>query len=271
MGKYRLAGVKEAPVFHPSAAEFEDPYRYIASIRDEAEAFGLCRIVPPAGWRVPFDQDTSAFAFKTRIQTVNELQLRLKKGKNRSFRTEYADFMQSRGQSVTRWPVFGGKKLDLQALYDTVTSRGGFEAACKGKQWRDVARAMDVPASATSAALVLRQLYEKWLLRFEQHKASTESGSPNGKGKDAAGAKKERESAKEREKRERAEAAAVAAAAQEPPTAGEEDLLEALFELGNVAPKRPKLEMVRVARGIARTPRARFSFSAPRVRVRRAI
>ena len=166
MGKYRLAGVKEAPVFHPSAAEFEDPYRYIASIRDEAEAFGLCRIVPHAGWRVPFDQDTSAFAFKTRIQTVNELQLRLKKGKNRSFRTEYADFMQSRGQSVTRWPVFGGKKLDLQALYDTVTSRGGFEAACKGKQWRDVARAMDVPASATSAALVLRQLYEKWLLRF---------------------------------------------------------------------------------------------------------
>ena len=83
--KYRLAAVKEAPVYHPTPDEFSDPLRYIASIRAEAEAFGLCRIVPPAGWSVPFNQDTATFSFKTRIQTVNELQLRLKKGKNRSF------------------------------------------------------------------------------------------------------------------------------------------------------------------------------------------
>ena len=35
--KYRMAAVKEAPVFHPSAEEFADPLRYIASIRAEAE------------------------------------------------------------------------------------------------------------------------------------------------------------------------------------------------------------------------------------------
>ena len=28
--KYRMAAVKEAPVFHPSAEEFADPLRYIA-------------------------------------------------------------------------------------------------------------------------------------------------------------------------------------------------------------------------------------------------
>ena len=179
--KYRLSALKEAPVYHPTEDEFADPLRYIASIRAEAEEFGICRIVPPSSFKVPFNQDAASFAFKTRVQTVNELQLRLKKGKNRSFRTEYADFMQSRGQSVTRWPVFGGKKLDLQALYDNVTQRGGFDAVCRAKGWRDMARVMDTPATVTSAAMALRALYQKWLLDFEQHKARQENLSPAGK------------------------------------------------------------------------------------------
>ena len=125
-------------MFHPTPEEFEDPIRYVASIRAEAEPYGLCRIVPPAGWEVPFHQDPATFSFKTRIQTVNELQLRLKKGKHRGFRAEYADFMQTQGQSVTRSPVFAGRKLDLQSLYDCVASGGGFDAACSGKRWRDM-------------------------------------------------------------------------------------------------------------------------------------
>jgi|AntAceMinimDraft_1070359.scaffolds.fasta_scaffold09792_2 hypothetical protein len=253
--KYRLAAVKEAPVYHPTAEEFADPLRYIASIRVEAEEFGFCRIVPPTShWRVPFNQDPATFSFKTRVQTVNELQLRLKKGKNRNFRTEYADFMQSEGQSVTRWPVFGGKKLDLQALYDNVTSRGGFDTACRSKQWRDIARVLDTPATVTSASFALRQLYQKWLLAFETHKRLQEPLSPAGKAKEAAASKKERESrdrdAREREKSEAAAARDKAAAAEKQASVKEEDLLEALFELGNVAeptPKRLKLEMVRRA------------------------
>ena len=142
--KYRLSALKEAPVYHPTEDEFADPLRYIASIRAEAEEFGICRIVPPSSFKVPFNQDAASFAFKTRVQTVNELQLRLKKGKNRSFRTEYADFMQSRGQSVTRWPVYGGKKLDLQALYDNVTQRGGFDAVCRAKRYSGHFRRVEV-------------------------------------------------------------------------------------------------------------------------------
>ena len=240
--KYRLSALKEAPVYHPTEDEFADPLRYIASIRAEAEEFGICRIVPPSSFKVPFNQDAASFAFKTRVQTVNELQLRLKKGKNRSFRTEYADFMQSRGQSVTRWPVFGGKKLDLQALYDNVTQRGGFDAVCRAKGWRDMARVMDTPATVTSAAMALRALYQKWLLDFEQHKARQENLSPAGKAKEAAQTKKEQErlarEEKSKELKDRARRDSIGV---------EEDLIEALFELGNAAapPPRAKLEMVR--------------------------
>ena len=233
--KYRLSAVKEAPVYHPTEDEFADPLRYIASIRAEAEEFGICRIVPPSSFKVPFNQDAASFSFKTRVQTVNELQLRLKKGKNRSFRTEYADFMQSRGQSVTRWPVFGGKKLDLQALYDNVTQRGGFDAVCRAKGWRDMARVMDTPATVTSAAMALRALYQKWLLDFEQHKARQENLSPAGKAKEAAQTKKEQErlarEEKSKELKDRARRDSIGV---------EEDLIEALFELGNAAAPPPR-------------------------------
>jgi histone demethylase JARID1 len=150
--------------------------------------------------------------------------------------------MQSRGQSVTRWPVFGGKKLDLQALYDNVTQRGGFDAVCRAKGWRDMARVMDTPATVTSAAMALRALYQKWLLDFEQHKARQENLSPAGKAKEAAQTKKEQErlarEEKSKELKDRARRDSIGV---------EEDLIEALFELGNAAapPPRAKLEMVR--------------------------
>ena len=43
--------IDEAPVFTPTAEEFANPMAYIASIRVEAQEFGACKIIPPAGWR----------------------------------------------------------------------------------------------------------------------------------------------------------------------------------------------------------------------------
>jgi hypothetical protein len=34
--------LQEAPTFHPTAAEFENPMEYIMSIRETAERFGVC-------------------------------------------------------------------------------------------------------------------------------------------------------------------------------------------------------------------------------------
>jgi len=43
--------IDEAPVFTPTAEEFADPMAYIASIRVQAQEYGACKIIPPAGWR----------------------------------------------------------------------------------------------------------------------------------------------------------------------------------------------------------------------------
>lgn len=37
----------EAPVFHPSEEEFNDPLEYINKIRKYAEESGICKIKPP--------------------------------------------------------------------------------------------------------------------------------------------------------------------------------------------------------------------------------
>ena len=54
------------------------------------------------------------------------------------------------GSAASRPPVFAGRKLDLQSLYDCVASGGGFDAACSGKRWRDIARTI-VSADAVDA------------------------------------------------------------------------------------------------------------------------
>ncbi|CAN4081939.1 unnamed protein product [Withania somnifera] len=42
--------LQEAPVYYPNDEEFKDPLGYIASIRHNAQQYGICRIVPPASW-----------------------------------------------------------------------------------------------------------------------------------------------------------------------------------------------------------------------------
>lgn len=70
----------DALVFYPTEEEFEDTLTYIASIRTKAEAYGICRIVPPASWKPPCPLkekiiwDNSKFA--TRIQRIDKLQNR---------------------------------------------------------------------------------------------------------------------------------------------------------------------------------------------------
>ncbi|XP_072989333.1 lysine-specific demethylase JMJ18-like isoform X2 [Typha latifolia] len=72
--------IKEAPVFYPSEEEFSDTLAYIASIRQKAEQYGICRIVPPASWNPPCPLKEKRFweaaTFSTRVQEVDLLQNR---------------------------------------------------------------------------------------------------------------------------------------------------------------------------------------------------
>lgn len=54
----RMFGLEHAPVYHPSIEEFAQPMEYIEKIAIEAKEYGICKIVPPVGWRPPFALNT---------------------------------------------------------------------------------------------------------------------------------------------------------------------------------------------------------------------
>ncbi|XP_031282041.1 putative lysine-specific demethylase JMJ16 [Pistacia vera] len=72
--------LEDAPVFYPTAEEFEDTLKYIASIRPKAEPYGICRIVPPPSWKPPCPlkekHKWEGSTFATRVQRVDKLQNR---------------------------------------------------------------------------------------------------------------------------------------------------------------------------------------------------
>ncbi|KAL2484174.1 Lysine-specific demethylase JMJ18 [Forsythia ovata] len=90
--------VDEAPIFHPTVEEFQDTIGYIESIRPIAEAYGICRIVPPPSWNPPCPlKDKNAWEcakFSTRIQKVDLLQnrepMRKKRHRKRKRRRQFS-------------------------------------------------------------------------------------------------------------------------------------------------------------------------------------
>lgn len=63
----RLFGLEDCPVFYPSPEEFTDAMSYINSIAPKAQEYGIAKVVPPVGWKMPFVTDTEV---SCRSQTI---------------------------------------------------------------------------------------------------------------------------------------------------------------------------------------------------------
>jgi jmjN domain len=73
-GTADFSTLQEAPCFTPTHDEFKDPLKYIASIRRDAEPYGICKIRPPKGWKPPFAQHQDVLKFQTKKQDLRTLE-----------------------------------------------------------------------------------------------------------------------------------------------------------------------------------------------------
>nr|CAD7432382.1 unnamed protein product [Timema monikensis] len=158
------AQLVEAPTYHPTEKEFQDPLEYIDKIRPVAEKFGLCRIVPPPNFK-PECKVTDDMRFTAYNQYVHKMLHRW--GPNVKEMMAIKKYLATQSISLTHPPWVGGMEVDLPRLYQTVQSVGGLKEVIEKKRWQRVADAMKIPKSAQDRVTKLDDIYCKYLLPYD--------------------------------------------------------------------------------------------------------
>ncbi|KII95303.1 hypothetical protein PLICRDRAFT_149931 [Plicaturopsis crispa FD-325 SS-3] len=134
----RPFGLQDCPVFYPTDEEFMDPMAYIRSVQGRAKGFGICKVVPPVNWKMPFVTDTENFRFKTRLQRLNSVEASSRAKIN--YLEQLYRYHQQQGNSRVSVPSINNKALDLWLLRKEVHRLGGHEAVTKLRKWSDLGR-----------------------------------------------------------------------------------------------------------------------------------
>ena len=66
----RPFGLTDCPTFHPTPEQWKDPMAYISSISATGKRYGMCKIVPPQGWNMPFVTDTEVRAVAPSVPSI---------------------------------------------------------------------------------------------------------------------------------------------------------------------------------------------------------
>jgi len=92
-------------------------------------------------------------------------------GVDPQYAKERKEFYQNLEQFLQRPPdvnLLCGSPVDLYQLYTETTGRGGYEAVCTSKHWREIFRQLpQYSQTHTSASYALKKMYRKNLLEYE--------------------------------------------------------------------------------------------------------
>ncbi|KAG2205434.1 hypothetical protein INT47_007219 [Mucor saturninus] len=84
------------------------------------------------------------------------------------FIEELKAFHIRKGTTLLSEPVLGGKKIDLHKLYGEVVAAGGFDQVTKKRSWKQIGAVFEFPATCTNSAYILKGLYIRNLLGWEE-------------------------------------------------------------------------------------------------------
>ncbi|KAG0095347.1 hypothetical protein BGZ93_006008 [Podila epicladia] len=174
----RIFGLQDAPCYYPTEKEFMEPLRFIESIRPEAEKAGICKIIPPEGWKPTFALDTELFRFKTRIQKLNSMEGETRT--NINYLDQLYKFHRQQGHPVLKIPQLDKRPIDLFRLKKEVAARGGYQKVTAGKKWAEIGRGLDYTRKqCTSLSNALKSAYVKVILPYEVYLSKQAKNPPD--------------------------------------------------------------------------------------------
>nr|CUU98272.1 hypothetical transcript [Hymenolepis microstoma] len=163
MPNFTFTPPPEAPVFHPTLKEFEDPLLYLEKIRPIGIKTGICKIIPPKGWKPPFGVDVRTFRFTPRIQRLYELEAHSRL--ELEFKARLYEFYQLNGNKRLKTPFIGGQYLNLYFFFKYVMEEGGYLKVTASKLWGKIAEKLGY--TCTKYGPIMKTYYEKLLLEYE--------------------------------------------------------------------------------------------------------
>ncbi|KAL0985492.1 hypothetical protein UPYG_G00157570 [Umbra pygmaea] len=156
--------VTEAPVFRPRPEDFQDPLVYVKAMRGQAQAYGLCRVVPPQDWR-PECKLKEDMRFVTQVQHVHKLGRRW--GPNVLRLACIRKHLQAQGISMGDPPLIGGCELDLARFFHLINNMGGMKQVSDMKRWSKLADQLRIPKTAQDRLAKLQEAYCQYLLSYD--------------------------------------------------------------------------------------------------------
>ncbi|CAG7848720.1 Lysine-specific demethylase 5C; AltName: Full=Histone demethylase JARID1C; AltName: Full=Jumonji/ARID domain-containing protein 1C; AltName: Full=Protein SmcX [Serendipita indica DSM 11827] len=178
--KQRLFGLEDCPEYYPTPEEFTDPMAYIRKIAPTAQKYGLCKIVPPENWKMPFVTNTETFRFKTRVQRLNQVEASSRA--KISFLEQLYRYHKQHGQMRIIVPTINHATLDLWLLRKEVQKLGGFTTVTAENRWSDIGKTLGYSAIPNVPA-ALKQTYETLIVPYENflvHVKNSPALTPNG-------------------------------------------------------------------------------------------
>lgn len=154
----------QVPIFRPAQREFQDPLVYLDAVREQAEAAGMCRIVPPPDWR-PECKLSEEMRFVTQVQRVHMLGRRW--GPNVQRLACIRKHLKSQGITIDEPPVIGGCEVDLARFFQLINDMGGMQQVMDLKKWTKLADLLRIPKSAQDRLAKLQEAYLQYLLSYD--------------------------------------------------------------------------------------------------------
>ncbi|XP_033101564.1 protein Jumonji-like [Anneissia japonica] len=151
----------DAPVLYPNQGSWSDPIAYVTAMSDDLEKCGICKVVPPKGWR-PECKLKDDMKFNTEVQYINRL-YHIWNLESRQLAC-IKRHLKEQGNGMVQPPQVGGCEVDLVKLSQILSEQEGMKS--ENVRWNKIADMLRIPKTIQGRVTKLYKIYCEYLVSY---------------------------------------------------------------------------------------------------------